>query len=213
MENLIYQTNQKYITPIHKPQTFQVHEMLLCGVVGFFSAFGSGSTLSSVQKERGSYRYIIPSREDNSSDSINAIDIDIKSISEQLNNIKVSLKINISNLAELLDVSRPSVYAWLKGENPNSDEVINKIKAIEIVAAKIDALKLERVDNMLKRPLFDGTSILSLMKQNLPISDSHLAALKELDSKEAKVRVNSSASKNVRSFRDAIEDVATPLWL
>lgn len=210
MESLSYQTNQRYASPISNSHPPQIHEIILCGMVGLFGIFGSGSNSSSVQKERGVYRYVVPSREKQDLDEIIA---GVKAISEQLTIIKESLKLNISHLADLLDVSRPSVYAWLKGENPNAVEIVKKIHFFEIEASKIAELKLERVDNMIKRPLFEEKSVLELLKQGISIHESHLRILKELDSKETQVRATNSSSKSARKFKDAVEDVATPLWL
>lgn len=187
-----------------------INEILLCGAMGVLGTFGTGSTHPIIPKDRNIQRYIVPKENLSAVNVVNDFFTVAKPISEQLQNIRDSLQLNMTHLADLLLVSRPSVYTWLKGENPTNADVIKKIQNLENVSKRIASLELARVDNLIKRPIFEGLSMFELLKNGSVIENSHLLLLKELDTKEVQARLNNTSSKGIKSFKDTIQDISIP---
>ena len=109
-------------------------------------------------------------------------------------------------MAELLNVSRPTVYAWLKGEPPKTQENISHINFVENQARMYGELNLVRPDNFIKRPLFDGESLFSLLKQKKTISNADFILIQGLDYKESQTRVVGLKKNEFRTSDDVLDD-------
>lgn len=181
-------------------------ELCFAGIVGFFGAMGSGSSLN--QRDVFEHAaYVIPV--DDKKEEINSAEkTTYLTISEQVELIKKSFGLNMSAMAELLNVSRPTVYAWLKGEPPKTQENISHISFVENQALIYGELNLVRPDNFIKRPLFDGESLFSLLKQEKTISVSEYALIKDLDLKESQTRAMGLKNNEFRTSDDVLDDLA-----
>ncbi len=82
---------------------------------------------------------------------------------DQLQFIRETLKLNMSDLASVLEVSRPTVYSWLEGVEP-SRENYSQIARLKDIADEVNHLTIPRFEKLLKRPLFDGSSFLDKLK-------------------------------------------------
>lgn len=105
---------------------------------------------------------------------------------ELLTSIRSALKLNMSDLASVLGVSRPTVYAWLDGETPSPENhrVITRLKG---VADEVESIGIERIDKLLKRPIFGGASFLDKLKAQ-EATREQLQILKRLGDKEEAAR-------------------------
>ncbi len=75
--------------------------------------------------------------------------------------------------------------------------------------AKIyESLNLDRPDNFIKRPMLNGESLFSLLKQERTISELDYALIKELDSKESQIRAVGLKKNEFRTFEDVLDDLA-----
>ncbi len=188
---------------INKPRA-SFAEICLVGVIGFFGAVGSGSST----KQRDVFEhaaYVIPV--DTKKEESNSVETTTHlTISEQVELIKKSFGLNISAMAELLNVSRPTVYAWLKGEPPKTQENISHINFVENQARMYGELNLVRPDNFIKRPLFDGESLFSLLKQKKTISSADFILIQGLDYKESQTRVVGLKKNEFRTSDDVLDD-------
>lgn len=129
-------------------------------------------------------------------------------ISEQLELIKNSFGLNMSAMAELLNISRPTAYTWLKGEPPKNQENIYHTNFVVSQAKIYSELNLERPDNFIKRPLFNGESLFSLLKMGETISELEYARIKELDLKESQTRASGLKKNAFRTSDDVLDDLA-----
>lgn len=102
--------------------------------------------------------------------------IDTRTVNEHIENIRTVLCPAISDLANLLDVSRQAVYKWLASSNsPESD----KLEHIKILSKISDILKnsgISRTHMLLKIKNVEGVSLFDLLK-NKQSYESHLQSL------------------------------------
>jgi hypothetical protein len=126
--------------------------------------------------------------------------IDIRSTAEHIANIRDVFAINMSDLAKVLTATRPTVYSWLDGQEPNKPEMVKHIQQLSRFADVFDQAKIQRLDRLLQRPILEGRSLLDILKAN----EDPLVALpllKEIGDKEAQTRRKSKGSgKNLRSI-------------
>lgn len=203
MTTITYPSN--YVSKQSKASFTEMCLAGLMGIVGFLGATGTGSSSS----QRDIYKraaYVIPASQATQSDTIeNTAHL---SISEQVKLIKDSFGLNMSAMAELLNVSRPTVYAWLKGEPPKTPDYISHVSFLVIQAYAYDELGLDRPDNFIKRPLFDEDSLFSRLKVGKTISESEFALIKKLDLKESQTRANGLKKNELRTSDDVLDDLA-----
>lgn len=133
-----------------------------------------------------------------------------RSVAEQIQWLRKALGVNMSDLAQLLEVTRPAVYGWLKGVVPQSDTVTRLSKLVGQVG-QIAALGLERPDLLLKRPIFAGQSPFELLKSGIPLSVGQLSAMQELDASETKVRMQTKVLGNTHRGSEEIVSDSVPL--
>ncbi|MDC4061124.1 hypothetical protein, partial [Acinetobacter baumannii] len=134
--------------------------------------------------------------------------INYLSISEQVEIIKNSFGLNMSAMAELLNISRPTIYAWLKGEPPKTQDNISHISFIVKHALSYRDLNLDRPDNFIKRPIFDSESLFSLLREEKQITESMYTLIKDLDTKESQTRANGLKKNELRTSDDILNDLA-----
>lgn len=111
---------------------------------------------------------------------------------EQLAYVRNVLGISITDLAELLDVARPTVYSWMQDAQPR-DEHLSRLQRIEQFAREVEMYGLAGAGKLLKRPLQSGTTLLQLMKANQPIASalSELAGLSRHEERQRSVQKGS----------------------
>lgn len=85
--------------------------------------------------------------------------------------IKNTFSLNVSELAEVLDVSRPTVYAWAEGSN--ADETNRqRLAALKELAQEWESLCSEPLGTLLREQSESGARILDLLKApELPVAE------------------------------------------
>jgi len=129
--------------------------------------------------------------------------VDARSPVEHVANIRDVFAINMSDLASVLGVTRPTVYAWLAGQEPKGEAVI-RIQQLSCAADKFNQANIIRLDKLVHRPILNGRSLLDILKTDEdPIQA--LATLKVIDDKEAQTRREpKGAGKHLRSLGDVL---------
>ncbi|MCW5589246.1 MAG: hypothetical protein KIT27_06235 [Legionellales bacterium] len=135
--------------------------------------------------------------------------IDNRSPAEHLIFIRNILGLNTSELAAILNVTRPTIYAWQEGQEPKPEALMG-IQQISKIAGKVQSFHIQRFDTLMRRPIFEGISLLDKLKRNEDIT-KHLVVLKDLAEKENLGR-NTKKGKNKQPIYDAINDYAMPLY-
>ncbi len=134
-------------------------------------------------------------------------EVESRTLTEQLRDIRKAFGLNASDLATLIGVSRPTLYTWLDGQAPKSAEAVEHIFSLSKVADDFASLGLRRPDNLVKRPMFEnGASLFGLLQQGKDIHN-RFEALRTLDEKEATSRGKIRGSdKSIISLDEAASE-------
>jgi DNA-binding transcriptional regulator YiaG len=138
--------------------------------------------------------------------------VDTRSPAEHVANIRDVLTINMSELASILGTTRPTVYAWLEARHePKPDAAVN-IRRLSHVADKIKLASIIQLDQLIRRPVINGNSLLDIVKLNEDPTDI-LQVLKSISEKEAKTRSNSKISgANLKSLDDISSEFSPAIY-
>lgn len=137
--------------------------------------------------------------------------IDTRSPAEHVAFIREAFALSTSDLAAVLNVTRPTIYAWLEGQEPKP-EALCHIQKIAQVAVKLQSLQIARIETLVNRPIFDGHSILDKLKANEDTAP-YFTILKKLADKEETARQTQKGfGKSIHSISDATSDYSTPLY-
>ena len=128
------------------------------------------------------------------------------SIKERLETLKASLGLTMTDLADLFCVARPSVYSWLKGQEPRPDKLA-RLSALEDAAETIASLHLERTEKLIKRPLKCGGTLYSRIREGAPLDDA-LAEIAEVSRVESRQRRLNKGRYDRMSAREAADVVS-----
>lgn len=131
--------------------------------------------------------------------------VDTRSPADHVANIRDVLGINMSDLASLLGVTRPTAYSWLQGQEPKPEAVMH-IQSLSRMADEIKKANITRLDKLVHRPILEGRSLLDILKTDEdPVAV--LATLKTLADKEERTRREQKGSgKNLRSLDDVLSE-------
>lgn len=132
-------------------------------------------------------------------------------MNKTLASIRDTFQLNMSNLAKLLHVSRPTVYSWLDGKEP-TPEAQKSIYSLADIVSKVNALNIMRMDLLIYRPILEGKSLFDQLMVKEDITNS-LGILKRLSDKEFSNRQKSakSMSHNIVSMREVASRNSTPI--
>ena len=136
---------------------------------------------------------------------------DMRSPAEHVANIRDVFAINMSDLASVLGVTRPTVYAWLAGQEPKGEAVM-RIQQLSCTADKFKRENIIRLDRLVHRPILNGHSLLDILKTDEdPIAA--LATLKVIADKEAQTRREpKGAGKKLRSLDDVLDESSVTIY-
>jgi DNA-binding XRE family transcriptional regulator len=144
------------------------------------------------------------------SSEVSIKNIDTRTISEKLITIRSSFGLNTSDLANIFDVSRPTIYAWLDNNQEPKPETTSKLYNLVRLADEFKSLGLSRPDSLVKRPIFDGYSLLDKLINGNNIID-FFEQLKIIDQKEysARMKKKTLLNQSQHSFEDIVSDATT----
>lgn len=137
--------------------------------------------------------------------------IDMRSPAEHVANIRDVFAINMSDLASVLGVTRPTVYAWLTGQEPK-EEAVKRIQQLSRAADKFDQANISRLDKLVHRPILNGRSLLDILKSDEdPVTA--LAALKAIADREAQTRLEPKGTgKHLKSLDGVLSESSVPIY-
>lgn len=137
--------------------------------------------------------------------------IDTRSPAEHVANIRDVFAVSMSDLAAVLGVSRPTAYAWLKGDEPNKPEAVTRIQRLSNIADRVKGMNIERMDKLIHRKILNGESLFDLLKTDRDPSIL-IQSLKEISEKEARTRQESKSSgKHRRSLDEISSESGVPI--
>lgn len=133
----------------------------------------------------------------------------IRTVADEVTFLRNNLGLTVSEIADWMGVTRPAVYGWLKNVQPQPDTA-KLLANVGAAADSIAALKLQRPDHVIKRPLFNGRSALDVLRSGDRLSHEDLETLKELDRREEVQRQVYASGTPVRSLADT-ESATAPV--
>jgi DNA-binding transcriptional regulator YiaG len=173
--------------------------ILTAGTGGMMTAHSTAEALNRFHYPR---IHVEPSR---------ARQVDMRSPAEHVANIRDVFAVNMSDLASVLGVTRPTVYAWLAGQEPKGEAVI-RIQQLSCAADKFNQANIIRLDKLVHRPILNGRSLLDMLKTDEdPVAA--LATLKVIADKEAQTRREpKGAGKHLRSLDDVLGESSVAIY-
>jgi len=137
--------------------------------------------------------------------------VDMRSPAEHVANIRDIFSINMSDLASVLGVTRPTVYAWLEGQEPKA-EAVTHIEQLSRTADTFNRASIIRLDKLVHRPILNGRSLLDMLKTDEDLLTA-LDTLKAVANKEAKSRHEPKGiSKHLRSLDDVLGESSVAIY-
>lgn len=138
--------------------------------------------------------------------------VDMRSPAEHIANIRDVFAVNMSDLASVLGVTRPTVYAWLAGQEPKGEAVIRRIQQLSRAADQFNQANIIRLDKLVHRPILNGRSLLDILKADEdPIAA--LPTLKATADREAQIRREpKGAGKHLKSLDDVLGDSSVSIY-
>ncbi len=101
----------------------------------------------------------------------------IEGSTQALSVLQHYLSLNLSELAMVLQVSRPTIYSWLRDQSSPQAQNLARIRQISKLAKIWPGISRRPVGLHLKTPVMDGRSILDLLSQDQIDSELARAAL------------------------------------
>jgi DNA-binding transcriptional regulator YiaG len=89
----------------------------------------------------------------------------VYSPSQLLGTIRSSLSLRVTELAEALQVQRPTIYAWMKSETEPQDDNRLRLEVISEIAREWRSLSDKPLGNLLRQPTGDSPSLMNLLKR------------------------------------------------
>ncbi len=165
----------------------------------FLSSTGSNFSVKDVNQWRG---YVQPkvqfglSRSETGGDVENDI-VDVRTISDHLNNVRNTLAPSMSELAKDLGITRQALYKWLSGESqPDDMEKASYIIELSRLSDRFNEAGIVNAKLMAKMKAFDGFSIIDLIKRGYNWQQSVNTLIEEARNlKGAGVKANLTGSK------------------
>ncbi len=137
--------------------------------------------------------------------------VDMRSPAEHVANIRDVFAINMSDLASVLGVTRPTVYAWLEGQEPKGEAVM-RIQQLSRTADKFYLANIIRLDKLVHRPMLNGRSLIDVLKTDEDPLEA-LATIKAIAEKEAQKRREPKGSgKSLRSLDDVFGESSVAIY-
>lgn len=139
--------------------------------------------------------------------------VENKTIAEQVQLLKDAFGLNTSDIAKLMNVSRPTVYSWMKGTVPAQEETMLQLQRLSDTAMIFKLQNIVRPDTLMRRPIFEGRTAFDLLQENKVLSSEQISAMKSIDSREHAIRLDVDKGRN-KQFRDAravVDDVIDPI--
>jgi len=120
------------------------------------------------------------------------------SFSEQLELIQKSLGFNRSQIAEVLQISRPTLYAWIEGAEPNSRKRDRLLFLLRLISRAGITPKSPLHPRFLRHPLRDqGLSLLEMLKRSSFPEEAFLQSL--IQAREMTAQLAAAAPKKEKA--------------
>lgn len=164
---------------IQATQTRRTVPVFLVGtlLLGTGSAFSTERASNWRDYVQPRVNFSIVEKDEKPVDNLNKVDL--RSPYEHIENIKDILNVSVSELASVCGVTRQSIYKWLSGSSSPEPENLEALISLSHVADAFDQSKVNRAEHMAKVKMFNGKSILDLVREKENIREEVAALIKE----------------------------------
>ncbi|MDH5553529.1 MAG: helix-turn-helix domain-containing protein [Nitrosomonas sp.] len=200
------------VSQLDCPITKNVKKFAIMGTM----LFGTGSAYSMDDTEK--WRNHLQPRvafvlDNNKVSTVSSPQVDTRTPTEHIENIRSVLDPSISDLANLLNISRQAVYKWLSGSSMPEAEKQGQIATLSHIADKFKAADISRADSMLKMKAFNGLSLLDLLKSGEDCSkqvDILIAEAKAMEESYNKSGIALSKTKPTNDWKSSVSIPGSP---
>ncbi len=166
---LIDSPENQPMKPLTKNKTLGISSgLLLMGIVGTGSIYDTMHSSEWIDDISYRVHYAI--------ETTQLLSPDLRTPAQHLENIRHIFNIPISNIADLLHVSRQAVYKWLAESSIPEPEKQNIITKLSKIADQFRESNITRVETLLTMKTFDGKSLIDIILSGENPSQ-HIAAV------------------------------------
>lgn len=126
-------------------------------------------------------------------------DPELYSLETILSTIRSSLSLNMTEMAKIFRVERPTVYAWIGGTSEPHLSNKNRLHKIFSIAKYWEGLSSSPVDNLVRQPYRNGKSIVDLLSEEILDEKQILSSLQLLAENQGNLQ-NSQSKPSVREL-------------
>ena len=117
----------------------------------------------------------------------------ILTISDKLLEIRKALSVNMTELAKILRVERPTLYAWFKDEASPISANYNRVSQVHKLAKQWMSMSHRPPESMKREPLLSGKSLLDILAEDTINEEEALTAFQKLATSMSTKRETRSA--------------------
>lgn len=136
--------------------------------------------------------------------------LDIRAPIEHLENIRAILNPPVATLANLFGVSRQAIYKWLAEDSSPDLNNLARILELSKIADTFKKAGVNRGGALLNMKLFEGQSLLDLLKTNKPHEQQVRELIAEAQIIEAAYQKSGLAESNAKPTDDWLSSVSIP---
>lgn len=121
---------------------------------------------------------------------------DVLSYQETIASIRSALSLQIKELAEILGVTRPTVYSWINNDSQPSADNRKRLQQVYRIASRWNQLCRLPAENLIRSPGRSSLSVLDLLKADTISEDTVVERLREL----AELRMEQQANADLKQL-------------
>jgi hypothetical protein len=150
-----------------------LYAAVIVGTASGYSAANLGPVVNSL-----SHSVLVPISTGMSIPELDSPDVTVSSLLR----IRDVFALNMTELALIFGISRPALYAWMRGVRPKRD-ALQQIWKLEAAAQELESLKLHASRPHLRFPIFGGKTLFDLMLSKGDVLSGVRALARHFESK------------------------------
>lgn len=135
---------------------------------------------------------------------------DVRTTLEHIENIRHVFDIPLSNIADLLNVSRQAVYKWLAGTSIPEQQKQTSIKKLSQIADRLKEAHIIRAGLLIKMKAFNGRSLTELLLAGEATNEHLIALINEAKIMEASYKKSGLSLSKAKPTNDWQSYISIP---
>jgi transcriptional regulator with XRE-family HTH domain len=137
----------------------------------------------------------------------------VLSISQHLAQIRETFGLSMTELAQVLRISRPTAYAWLNGTDPKDEEGKALISRLSNYAESLRSAGITKVEILARQPISAGKSLIDLLKSGNDVSAAIASIKFTADSVSAPSRIKRDFGPVTKVRRVRADEISAPIFI